>query len=160
MTPDRIGRMSFGGDFVSFVSRYAEGLFAAGLAPVMDVLDWVEQVVDTGRKSRFDKENPDYLASGTTHDGRYDASRSLNGRSRKVVRAAGRAPKRIALFTALRGTRWSVGALDVNKRVTQLHGEWTEQVATVCPIAGFTGLLQRGGRSAKASGANRLCGPA
>ena len=66
----------------------------------------------------------------------------------------------MALFAALRGARRSVGALDVNKCVTQLHREWTEQVATVCPIAGFTGLLQRGGRSAKAGGANRLCGSA
>ena len=65
-----------------------------------------------------------------------------------------------ALFGALRRTRRSVGALDVNKCVTQLHCEWTEQVATVCPIAGFTGLLQRGSRSAKAGGANRSCGPA
>lgn len=118
------------------------------------------QVVDTGRKARFDKENPSYWASGATHDGRDDASKSLNGRSREVVRAAGRAPKRIALFSALRGARRSVGSLDVNKCVTQLHCEWTEQVATVCPIAGFTGLLQRGSRSAKAGGTNRLCGPA
>ena len=117
------------------------------------------QVVDTGRKARFDKENPGYLASGATR-WRDDLSRSLNGRAREVVRAAGRAPKRIALFTALRGARRSVGALDVNKCVTQLHCEWTEQVATVCPIAGLTGLLQRGSRSAKAGGANRSCGPA
>jgi hypothetical protein len=53
-----------------------------------------------------------------------------------------------------------VGALDVNECVTQLHCEWTEQISTVCPIAGFTGLLQGGSRSAKAGGANRLCGPA
>ena len=118
------------------------------------------QVVDTGRKTQFDKENPGYFASGATHDGRDDASKSPNGRSREVVRAAGRTPKRIALFTALRGARRSVGALDVNKCVTQLHCEWTEQVATVCPIAGFTGLLQRRSRPAKAGGANRLCGPA
>ena len=91
---------------------------------------------------------------------RDDLSRSLNGGAREVVRAAGRAPKRIALFAALRGARRSVGALDVNKCVTQLHCEWTKQVATVCPIAGLTGLLQRGSRSAKAGGANRSCGPA
>ena len=65
----------------------------------------------------------------------------------------------IPLFTALRGAHRSVGALDVNKCVTQLHCEWTEQVATVCPIAGFTGLLQRGSLSDKAGGANCLCGP-
>ena len=76
------------------------------------------------------------------------------------MRAAGRTPKLIALFTGLRGARRSVGPLDVNKCVTQLHCEWTEQVATVCPIAGFTGLLQRGSHSDKAGGANRLCGPA
>src|SRR5262245_53454726 len=116
------------------------------------------QVVDTGREARFDKENAGYLASRATHDGRDDASD--NGRSREIVRTAGRTTKRTALFTALRGARRSVGALDVNKRVTQLHCEWTEQVATLCPIAGFTGLLQRRSRSAKAGGANRLCGPA
>jgi len=118
------------------------------------------QVVDTGRKARFDKENPGYFASGATHDGREDASKSLNGRSREVVRAAGRTQKRIALFTALRGARRCVGALDVNECVTRLHCEWTEQILTVCPIAGFTGLLQGGSRFAKAGGANRLCGPA
>ena len=80
--------------------------------------------------------------------------------SRVVVRAAGRSPKRIALFPALRRTRRSVSALDVNKCVTQLHCEQTEQVATACPIAGFTGLLQRGSRFAKARGANRSCSPA
>ena len=161
MTPDRIGRMSFGGDFVSFVSRYAGGLFAAGLAPVMHVLDWVD--ADRGyraRKARFDKENPGYLASALRMAGRDDASRSLNGRYAKSCGLPAGAPKRMALFTALRGARRSVGAIDVNKCVTQLHREWTEQVATVCPIASLTGLLQRGSRSAKAGGANRSCGPA
>ena len=118
------------------------------------------QIVDAGRKARFDKENPGYLASALRMAGRDDASRSLNGRYAKSCGLPAGAPKRMALFTALRGARRSVGAIDVNKCVTQLHREWTEQVATVCPIAGFTGLLQRGGRSAKASGANRLCGPA
>jgi hypothetical protein len=52
-----------------------------------------------------------------------------------------------------------VSALDVNKCVTQLHCERTK-VATACPIAGFTGLLQRGSRLAKARGTNRSCSPA
>jgi hypothetical protein len=34
--------------------------------------------VDTGPKARFDKENPNYWASGATHDRRDDALRSLN----------------------------------------------------------------------------------
>jgi hypothetical protein len=67
---------------------------------------------------------------------------------------------RIALFTALQRANRSVGALEVNKCVTQLHCEWTEQVAAACPIADFAGLLQRGGRFAKAGGANCLCCPA
>jgi hypothetical protein len=64
MTPLRIGWMSSGGDLVSFVSRYAGGLFAARLAPVMPVWTGSIQVVDTGRKAQFDKEYPGYFASG------------------------------------------------------------------------------------------------
>ena len=66
MTPDRIGRMSSGNDFVSFVSRYAGGLFAAGLAPVMHVLDWVDVGRGDRAQGRVDKENSGYLASGAT----------------------------------------------------------------------------------------------
>src|SRR5262249_5699633 len=161
MTPDRIGRMSFGGDFVSFVSRYAGGLFARpGWRQSCTSWTGSMQVVDTVRKAQFDKENPRYWASVATHDGREDASTSLNGRSREVVRAAGGRQKRVALFTALRGAGRRRGGVEVHECVTQLHCEWTEQVSTVCPIAGFTGLLQGGSRSAKVSGANRLCGPA
>src|SRR5262245_33793843 len=107
MTPDRIGRMSSGSDFVSFVSRYAGGSSRPGWPQSSTSWTGSMQVVDAGRRARFDKENPGYLASGATHDGRDDRLGSLNGRSREVVRAAGRTPKRIALFAALRGARRS-----------------------------------------------------
>ena len=54
----------------------------------------------------------------------------------------------------------SVGSIDLSTGVAHLRREWTKQVATVCPIAGFTGLLQRGSGCANAGGANRLRGPA
>jgi len=60
MTPVRIRRMSSGGDLVSFVSRYAGGVFAAELATVMHVLD-----LGTGRKDRFDNKNPSYRRAAT-----------------------------------------------------------------------------------------------
>ena len=41
-----------------------EALFAAGLTPVMHVLDWVDAIVDTGRKAQSASEEPGYLASG------------------------------------------------------------------------------------------------
>jgi hypothetical protein len=101
---------------------------------------------DTGRKARFDKENPGYWASALRMTGAMTPrGRSMVDHAKSCGLPAGRL---IPLFTALRGAHRSVGALDVNKCVTQLHCEWTEQVATVCPIAGFTGLLQRRGRSA------------
>src|SRR5262245_62091995 len=37
----------------------------------------------------------------------------------------------------------STCSLDVYKCVTELHCERTEQVATVCPVAGLASLLQR-----------------
>ena len=71
MTPYRIGRMSSGGRFcivcIAVCRRPLRG--RAGPSHARLGLGSM-QVVDTGRKAQFDKENPGYLASGATHDGR------------------------------------------------------------------------------------------
>jgi len=149
MTLDRIGRMSSGGNLVSFVSCYAGGIFAAELATVMHVLDWV-----LGEKPGLTTK------IRTIGEPQRVTEREFAQRSITRSGAGLLAGRWIALFIALRGARQSVCVPDINKCMTQLHCEWTEQVATVCPIAGFTGLLQRSGRSGKTGSANRLRGPA
>src|SRR5262249_6074098 len=50
-------------------------------------------------------------------------------------------------------------SLDVYKCVAELHCELTQQVTTVCPVAGLASLLQRGGRGSKAGRTDCLRGP-
>jgi hypothetical protein len=107
------------------------------------------------------RKNGSYLASGPVGEGRDGASRSLIVGHADDWQVAGRgSPRRRALVTALRRKRRSVGALDLDKRVAQLHGKRTKQVATMVSVAGLAGLLQRGRRRAKTSGADRLRGAA
>ena len=136
MTLDRIGRMSSGGNLVSFVSCYAEGIFVA---------NWLQSCTSW---AGYRAKRPVWRA--VTRDEARVLSTVDHGKWCGLVAGGW-----IALFIALQGA-----GPDIKKCMTQLHCEWTEQVATVCPIAGFTGLLQRGGRFSKAGRANCLCGPA
>jgi hypothetical protein len=52
---------------------------------------------------------------------------------------------RMALFAGSSGTARSARSFDTRERVTQLRRERTEQLTTVCPVAGLARLLQRGG---------------
>jgi hypothetical protein len=67
-------------------------------------------------------------------------------------------PEADELFTGSQGTRRSARPLDLREGVTQLHCERTEQIMTVCPVAGFARLLQGGGGGPKPGRTDRLRG--
>jgi len=64
------------------------------------------QVVDTGRKGRFDKENPNYLASGATHDGAVGAMALAIQRFEALTAGEGNlSPNDTVAFTLTTGRR-------------------------------------------------------
>src|SRR5262245_55654816 len=62
------------------------------------------------------------------------------------------------LFAAWRGMPGAARFLDVYKCTAELHCERTEQVTTVCAIAGLASLLQRGSGGTKAGRTDCLRG--